>query len=57
MRIVFYPKTEIETDKMLEQKHLGKIDAIPPVSLVDFSRALPPKRLPQIFRFNFGLQV
>jgi len=42
---------------MLEQKHFGKIAAIPAVVWLNFSKAFMPKRLMQTGRFNFGVRV
>ena len=43
--------------KMLERKHIGKIEAIPAAVSLDFSNAFAPKRLRQMAVPYFGFRV
>jgi hypothetical protein len=43
--------------KILERKHIGKIEAIPAAVSLDFSDAFAPKRLRQMAVPNSGFRV
>jgi hypothetical protein len=43
--------------KILERKHIGKIEAIPAAVSLDFSNAFAPKSLRQMAVANFGFRA